>query len=61
MSAVDIARYNLVVSVADLERRLFVIENDGRDEISLNDVWAMLKPVKAAIKEIQDATIEVAA
>ena len=61
MSAVDIARYNLVVSVAALERRLFVIENDGRDEISLNDVWALLKPVKAAIKEIQDATVGVAA
>lgn len=55
MSAADTARLGLVIAVADLERRLWTVEDDGRDEISLNDVWTLLSPVKAAIKELQDA------
>jgi hypothetical protein len=51
----DTARLGLVIAVADLERRLWTIEDDGRDSISLNDVWALLKPVKESIKELQDA------
>jgi hypothetical protein len=40
MSTPDTARLGLVIAVADLERRLWTIEDDGRDSISLNDVWA---------------------
>jgi hypothetical protein len=55
MSTPDTARLGLVIAVADLERRLWTIEDDGRDSISLNDVWALLKPVKESIKELQEA------
>jgi hypothetical protein len=55
MTTTNTARLGLVIAVADLERRLWTIEGDGRDEISLNDVWALLKPVKAAIAELQAA------
>ena len=54
---IDAARFRLVVALSDFQRRLFVIEDDGRDEISLNDVWALLRPFQEAIKELQAATI----
>lgn len=58
MNAPDIntARLGLVIAVTDLKRRLWTIEGDGRDAISLNDVWSLLKPVDESIKEMQAAT-----
>lgn len=54
----DTARLGLLIAVVDLKRRLWTLEDAGRDSISLNDVWTLLKPVDESIKELQAATRE---
>jgi hypothetical protein len=55
MSAADTARLGLVIAVVDLKRRLWTLEDAGLNSISLNDVWALLKPIDASLKELQAA------